>query len=130
MTVFYIDDVDTAAAGALSNTQQLLLHMQSPNQSNLLLSAPKSVPPSAFYSSLISLCLLFSPLSGRLQAQSRCFVFQIVDGGSNRDMNYSLSCDYFSIFLRQKFSVFFLSVSDIFFTPNQKGTFSTFFLLD
>lgn len=52
MTVFYKDDVDTPAAGALSNTQQLLLHIQSPNQSSLLLSAPKSVLPPAFYSSL------------------------------------------------------------------------------
>jgi len=53
------DGVDTGAAGALTNTQQLLLHIQSPNQSNLLLSAPTSVLPSAFCSSPISTHLLF-----------------------------------------------------------------------
>ena len=55
------DGVDTGAAGALASTQQLLLHIQSPNQSNLLLSAPKSVLPSAFYNSPVSMCLLFPP---------------------------------------------------------------------
>lgn len=92
------DGVDIGAARALTNTQQLLLHIQSPNQSNLLLSAPKSVLPAAFYSSPISMHLLFLPLCREAAGTAKCFLSLILDGGSNRYVNYSSSLDHFSIF--------------------------------
>lgn len=90
------DGVDTGAARALTNTQQLLLHIQSPNQSNLLLSAPKSVLPAAFYSSPQH--LLFLPLCREAAGTAKRFLSLILDGGSNRYVNYSSSLDRFSIF--------------------------------
>lgn len=124
-TFFDTDGVDRGAAGALTNTQQLLLPIQSPNQSNLLPSALQSVLPLAFYTSPYQCACCFLLFAGRLQVQPRCFISLILDEGSHRYMNYSLPLDRSSSFSKMKvFRVFFLSVSGSSLPPNKKRTLS------
>lgn len=74
------DNVDTGTAGALTDTQQLLLPIQSPNQSNLLPSALQSVLPLAFYTTPYQCACCFLVFAGRLQVQPRCFISLILNG--------------------------------------------------
>lgn len=70
------DGVDIGAAGALTNTQEFLLHIQSPNQSNLLLSAPKSV---SLLESPISVRLPLAPLCRQAAGTAEMLSFLILD---------------------------------------------------
>lgn len=115
------DSVDTGTAGALTDTQQLLLPSQSLNQSNLLPSALQSVLPLAFYTSPYQCACCFLLFAGRLQVQPRCFISLILNVGSDRYINYSLSIDHFNSFSKMYvFRVFFLSVSDSSLPTNKK----------
>lgn len=102
VTDFLIKSVDTGTAGALTDTQQLLLPIQSLNQSNLLPSALQSVLLLAFYTSSYQCACCFLLFAGRLQIQPGSFISFILEEGSNRYMNYSLSLDHFSSFSKIK----------------------------
>lgn len=102
LTDFLIKSVDTGTAGALTDTQQLLLPIQSLNQSNLLPSALQSVLLLAFYTSSINVPAVYFSLQGGCRLQPSSFISFILEEGSNRYMNYSLSLDHFSSFPKIK----------------------------